>query len=1238
MLSHPRPDLHMQSPSLKQNISRLEDAAEELSQGGSDIGEEIRKLKEAESRRSSLASDLGLGASRLSSPGGAAPAAAPVPGGYERTRSRPSVAAIDTALRSVSYSGPAACNTQTSPGVFGFGSASASANRSRNASVASSYANSIVDVNNLARWGGYSPAAWVTSPTQSLRSAISTSGSWSHVSRQPSGGNRPTRFAAMPEPVQEGRPLDSPLALSFGRLSRRTSEQEMEEHEEDILRTEMEKEMEMGEHEEDVLGTEMERELAEPERFSLYEEQGHNHLMAGEEDNGQYQQTDTHHDYDQSYEDAFRPLSPAPSTDTFQQARTLFQDFDGVHYSPTTESIINQSRHISAETQALRYSSGETPRALRPVSYASQPPPPPSDNMVFYPAPVPRMLNLPKRLSQLPAAAVQAKRRSQVLNTIPIEARQSAPWLPQIPQLDFEANRGGEDHDGGEGEPLTKRISHQSGQTRNSTNSPPPVTESPQSQNRHSSYEPPNRHSFMSLPGNLSNIPPQLRASAFFDHPSVAHHNVEIKGESAVATLDSILAASATAPVSAFMDHPFAGRVGDEVFGKERVGKRHTIALDGGNVPGLERRKSKTLSISGIGGLLDRSKSSEQLALGMKKRNSVISLLTDLGGPSEGKKLRKRNSRMSLVTDLDHADAPTAAGSYEDDNEAVLHDAATTVLPQDDIDQPSSTPNAAEEEDDGQLDDDIQPTYAAPTTLLAELQLRKAQQKSRNRTAFTSAQGMHSTLLELDAVAQIEKKKRKGARVALAWEDPSLLGREGGEEADEDVPLGLLYPAGQVRLSKNGATRQGRDDWDRPLGLMARRELEDNEPLRARRDRLRGVSPNAAASRTNSQLHLAGLPTEGEMKGEEQEEAEAEDESEPLAQRLRRLKQRETLNAALGDLAKPSSNAASARNSTFADEILGDLGIGTGTSTPPPHASAFKDSDADNSIIKPVDTADPVTEPAAEEEETLGQRRARLQRERETGVATNNTTTATKAPLSRTNSLANLLSENPVNGKPNKRNGNNNGNTNANNNPKKDTHAPPEGTLLHLSAKAQERSKKKLADQMRRSSTMGLRGEVRPFVSVPSALSTPGGLAQGQQDYFAVQGAGMGMGMGGGAGTPGQMSQYGNGNGNLGSYQQQLPLMNPAAAVAAYGVSGQPQMGGHAAPPYGMQMQMPMPYAQGFPMPYGGVGAGMGGMQMPYGGVGMGMGGMQMQMYADPSMNQGQRQRELIDRWRLSIA
>lgn len=50
--------------------------------------------------------------------------------------------------------------------------------------------------------------------------------------------------------------------------------------------------------------------------------------------------------------------------------------------------------------------------------------------MVYYPAPVPMMLNLPKRLSKLPDSLQRDKRRSAMLDHIPAEARKSAAWLP----------------------------------------------------------------------------------------------------------------------------------------------------------------------------------------------------------------------------------------------------------------------------------------------------------------------------------------------------------------------------------------------------------------------------------------------------------------------------------------------------------------------------------------------------------------------------------------------------------------------------------------------------------------------------------------------------------------------------------------------------------------------------------------------------------------------------------------
>ena len=96
----------------------------------------------------------------------------------------------------------------------------------------------------------------------------------------------------------------------------------------------------------------------------------------------------------------------------------------------------------------------------------------------------------------------------------------------------------------------------------------------------------------------------------------------------------------------------------------------------------------------------------------------------------------------------------------------------------------------------------------APTTLLAELQLRKAQQKLRNRTAANAfPTGMHSTLLELDAVTQLQQKSRRQKHVALAWEDKEVVDRDNYD--DDDVPLGVLYPDKEISRGKGGEGEQG---------------------------------------------------------------------------------------------------------------------------------------------------------------------------------------------------------------------------------------------------------------------------------------------------------------------------------------------------------------------------------------------------------------------------------------------
>ncbi|TKA77493.1 hypothetical protein B0A55_05364 [Friedmanniomyces simplex] len=443
------------------NIMNLEQMAEDISQGGSDIGEEIRRMNEEQKQRSRQSSIQSSHQGEINARGGAGGA--------------PGMGQTDS--MSTGSGGRAGSNNTT-------------------------------DVTGAARWGGYSSNRFMPS----VGFARSGSG-WTHPSlpRKPSA-TESSRLGQMVEPMQEGKPLDSPLAPGGSLYSTSPPEHEP---------SRQASQSSFGKQYDQIAG-QIEESLehvppSPPKHGGLLpgDGQGHGGMVTP-------------------------PLRPR-STDTYQEAQMAFKDFDGVHFSPNTEEYVeldqdgNEIRRVSA-----RNSSGglsipaasllRAPRA-RPISYAE---PPPTEGMVYYPAPVPRMLNLPKRLSQLPAAKVQAKRRTQVLSQVPPEAMQGAPW---IPQMDF-------------GEEGSKPSNHSRG-----------ISESHPEQPR------PYLNERMST-ANLQSLPPQLRASVFFDRQSVPH-DVEVKNKSAVATLDSILAASATAPVSAFTDHPFAGDVRRSTFAPE---------------------------------------------------------------------------------------------------------------------------------------------------------------------------------------------------------------------------------------------------------------------------------------------------------------------------------------------------------------------------------------------------------------------------------------------------------------------------------------------------------------------------------------------------------------------------------------------------------------------------------------------------------------------------------------------
>ncbi|KAK5116856.1 hypothetical protein LTR85_009116 [Meristemomyces frigidus] len=1129
-LRHPTPsvssDGHSPYGSYSRSIMSLEQMAEQMSTGGSDIGEEIRRMNEESKERSRQSS---IQSSHQGEVDGARGGAGGGLGRLESTGSR-----------------------------------------------ASSYANSAVSVNGAARWGGYSPGGYISSPVGSIHS-----GSWPHAStaRKPSASGS-SRLAQMVEPVQEGKPLDSSLApnsTSYFDLqpARQASQSSFAQRY-------------------DQIANQIEDSLVHvppsPPKHTIPIHTTRDGVHAARQSSG-----------------GIMPPDRPPSTDTFQEAQVAFKDFDGVHFSPNTEEFVeldqsgDEVRRVSARSSSGGMSMMDaasllrTPR-VRPITYAE---PPPGENMVYYPAPVPRMLNLPKRLSQLPAAGVQAKRRSQVLSQLQPEARQSAPWLPQ---MDF-------------------------------GNGPAPSNRSHRSQNsgsQQSEHPRPILNERMSV-RNLQNLPPQLRASIFFDHQSL-QQDVNIKSESAVATLDNILAASARAPASAFTDHPYAGDVRQSVFAPENPARRSTATLGATTTLG-DAEKMKARRSSTFGNLLRRSTTGDKLSGRLQKNGSRSSLLLDFN--EGGKKLQKRKSQLSLADDPDQQAEPVRTPG----NEASEPDMASGLIAQ--------AQNAEDAEDEGrervasgsrlgtmlsgqrlhegqQIADDFReaeaqedlegdPVYAQPTTLLAELQVRKANLKSRTRTAVTAyPNGMHSTLLELDAVEEIQNKKRKQQRVPLAWEEPDMHRQE--VDADDDVPLGVLFPGKEGLIAGKRQVGDGKD-WDRPLGLMEKRELEDNEPLRSRRNRLQGLPPSFGRPPSPdtrptgllpnaSELHLAGQP-DAPVEGE----AEDETAGETLGQRSRRLRTKDALDNTITDFApKDGSRPVS----TFTDDLLSQFG---GLDVKEQPAGGGKDASAGAEV--------PVEAGAAEEEETLGQRRARLQRERE---ASGEQTAHTRPDMLRSNSsFANLLAANPI--------------VSARQNSRE--HKPAQGTLLHTSAQQQAKQKAQIFNTNVRSSSYGMD---RPLVDVgggnrPHTAREPGtgGLLSQQMKGMAASGGfARGMynnGLGGGIqqgvqhstatttpmfglsgangyfASPTALNPYGNNQAAMGYPQgmvsqplQQQPMLSPMAPMTYQPTGyGYPSMGGYG---YAGAAQQAMPYGTGMMAP-----------EEPL----------------DP------KQRSAIDQWRLSV-
>ena len=933
------------------------------------------------------------------------------------------------------------------------------------------------------------------------------------------------------------------------------------------------------------------------------------------------------------------------SSETFREAAIAFKDFDGVHFSPDTEEHVgldnphDEMRRVSERTSSaslLDHASLLRMPHFRPTSYGV---PPPSDGMVYYPAPIPRMLNMPKRLSQMPSAAEQARRRSQLLSELPPEARRSAPWLSHPDFGDSPSNR----------RPQSALATHPEeafavldGQT---------------------------------IPPNAASVPSQLRASVYFQHPSVAR-DVEVKSESAVATLDSILAASATAPVSVFTDHPFAGNVRNSVFAPEKAAARSSTSL--GTVKEAEALKKRRSS--SFGHLLRRStnmddelkKKESRSSLGNGLNEYVQKLPRPQSQLSLGDEMRSvldpsREARQSRVPSGSRSLAAGESSEEEEETDDVLgvdsrpHTAMSGKL------TPGADDHSEQDGNEGEEDEedlhDREPVFAQPTTLLAELQVRKAQQKSRNRTAATAfPNGMHSTLLELDAVEEVSRRRRKNHRTALAWEDPNMRLQDAERDGDdEEVPLGMLFPSKDGLMTrKTGDAR----DWNRPIGLMEKRQLEDNEPLSSRRNRLRGISPTKARAFARPSIDPASQAdaTNGDNAGDE--------EGETLAQRLRRLKTKDALDTAISDVAPKNGEPP---KSTFTDDVLSQFG-----------GMDPKENPAKGKVTNKGKPTTP-----GPEEETLGQRRARLQRERQTSGEQPNTggQPSMRPALRSTQSMANLISTNP---------------NEVRNFSGEQRPGPSTSTLLQAGSEAQSKHKQDLVNaNMRTSSMMMLNhNNNKPLVDPHPPSSGP--RMSGMTSPHGLLGKQSGMPVAGGFAK----GLYNNGNGgvvpspspnlpttpvfampttfppggyfhNAGSMmaqssnpllqyqyqQQQQSMFNPSTYAALNG--GRPSMMMPMMPM--MPSPSPQPQQNSFPMFSGwNIGAlpqqqpnqlhysvmpqmhaSAAPPQMSYGAPHAGLGvnmnfkpntnmNMNMGPVTDPSMDP--QQRAVIDRWRMGVA
>ncbi|KAI0457281.1 hypothetical protein F5B21DRAFT_464947 [Xylaria acuta] len=849
-LRHPKADLNPRSASHASNIAQLEATAEKLSMTSS-IDDAIRELhdeqKRADSRRSSI-----LAASIASIPETDEPVMFPI---------------------------------------------------SKQISVASS----IRETNTAARYGGYSPAGYVMSPSSSMVSGATRLRSGSTGMSKPDAdpSTSLSRHGPGKSSVRSVRSVTKPTLTNIAEIEP-TALTAAAMDEADRLAEEPEENEAL--HVPQTQDTDL-----TPNANLYYESSAHEYW---DQPMAEAHQRDPNYVHD-------RP-STAGSDGTFEQAERAFAEFDGAHCSPDVDledSVNFQTLFASPimeapftpsfnpdfaieETEAEPFrptiSRPIGPPTVRPKSFLN---PDTGENMLFYPARVPMMLNLPQKLSKKPKAQAQESRRSQVLSAMPHDNRQStASWLPELHPEPLLDPLGPVLNDTNPSVPSNSKQSHGDSsvdvedENQFLVESQAQTNESDKRRSKISMLSPNKRRS--QLP-DLSNLPPQLRASAYFELPPQVP-TIQLKDGSATSTLDDILNASAKAPVSAFTDHVFAGSLGAEVYGTDKKRKSHMKRASAAELHEPKNRSS----------------------IFHLRKPSALSRHSSQEERPGTDSIENNEERQPLSSSIDGEAVPKA----EDENE--------------------------EDEEDGE------PTYnGPPTTLLAELQMRKQQQKLRTRPAASAfPNGMHSTLLEMDTVAEVERRARKGKRINLAWEDPHSNNAD--DDEDEDTPLGLLL----ANKSQDTGLIGAMSGAPRPIGLMERRDMEDNEPLSVRRNRLQGREAGPMQRMTLARglnLNPALRPPSPQLRVVTPEGDEIEEET--LGDRMRRLKSSDDNNPL------PQHRPVS---SSFSAELLSQLG------------DAFKDETETKDAGKDKGPGPGQVQPT-EEEETLGQRRRRLQAERE---------------------------------------------------------------------------------------------------------------------------------------------------------------------------------------------------------------------------------------------------------------